>query len=261
VSRLRVLSIATLYPNDLTPNFGVFVERQMQAVVKRGDVDLVLLNPIGLPPFPLSLHPRYRGLGDLPQHEERGGVSVLRPHFRLLPGIGGRFNAGAVTRAVLPLAEKLHAEAPFDLVDAQFFHPDGSAAVNIAKALGLPSSVKARGADIQFWGKQPGVAQQVLAAGRDATGLLAVSAGLIDDMAALGIDPGKVTVHRTGLNADLFRPYDPAQGADLCDRGDAAVAGCNPAAGGARPRRGRAQVNGGAPGRGGSGALSGRSPT
>lgn len=208
MSKLRVLSIATLYPNDLTPNFGVFVERQMQAVVKRGDVDLVLVNPIGLPPFPLSLHPRYRGLSDLPQHEERGGVTVLRPHFRLLPGIGGRFNAAAVTRAVLLLARRLHAEAPFDLVDAQFFHPDGAAAVNIAKALGLPSSVKARGADIQFWGKQPGVAQQVLAAGREATGLLAVSSGLIDNMAALGIDPGKVTVHRTGLNADLFRPYD-----------------------------------------------------
>lgn len=208
MSRLRVLSIATLYPNDLTPNFGVFVERQMQAVVKRGDVDLVLVNPIGLPPFPLSLHPRYRSLGKLPQREERGGVSVLRPHFRLLPGIGGRFNATAVVRAVLPLARQLHAEAPFDLVDAQFFHPDGAAAVSIAKALNLPSSVKARGADIQFWGKQPGVAGQVLAAGRDATGLLAVSAGLVDDMAGLGIDRRKVTIHRTGLNADLFRPLD-----------------------------------------------------
>ncbi len=206
---LRVLSIATLYPNDLTPNFGVFVERQMQAVVKRGDVELVLLNPIGLPPFPLSLHPRYRGLGDLPQAEERGGVTVLRPHFRLLPGIGGRFNARSVARAVLPLARKLHAEAPFDLVDAQFFYPDGPAAVQVAQALGLPSSIKARGADIHHWGKSPGVAEQVLAAGRQATGLLSVAEGLADDMAELGIDRAKITIHRTGLNADLFRPYDP----------------------------------------------------
>lgn len=205
---MRVLSLATLYPNDLTPNFGVFVERQMQAVVKRGDVDLVLLNPIGLPPFPLSLHPRYRRLAELPQAEERGGVTVLRPRFRLLPGIGGRFNANAVTRAVLPLAQKLHAEARFDLVDAQFFYPDGPATVKLARALNLPCSIKARGADIQFWGKVAGVAEQVRAAGQDATGLLAVSAGLIDDMAALGIDRDKITVHRTGLNADLFRPYD-----------------------------------------------------
>jgi len=209
VRNLRVLSIATLYPNDLTPNFGVFVERQMQAVVKRGDVELVLLNPIGLPPFPLSLHPRYRGLGDLPQAEERGGVTVLRPHFRLLPGIGGRFNARSVARAVLPLARKLHAEAPFDLVDAQFFYPDGPAAVQVAQALGLPSSIKARGADIHHWGKSPGVAEQVLAAGRQATGLLSVAEGLADDMAELGIDRAKITIHRTGLNADLFRPYDP----------------------------------------------------
>ncbi len=205
---MRVLSLATLYPNAVTPNFGVFVERQMQAVVKRGDVDLVLLNPIGLPPFPLSLHPRYRQLAELPQAEERSGVTVLRPRFRLLPGIGGRFNASAIARAVLPLAKKLHAEARFDLVDAQFFYPDGPATVKLARALNLPCSIKARGADIQFWGKVAGVAEQVRAAGQDATGLVAVSAGLIDDMAALGIDPGKVTVHRTGLNADLFRPYD-----------------------------------------------------
>jgi len=208
VSKLRVLSIATLYPNDLTPNFGVFVERQMQAVAKRDDVELVLVNPIGLPPFPLSLHPRYRGLAKLPQVEERGGVTVLRPHFRLLPGIGGRFNARSVAHAVVPITTKLHDERPFDLVDAQFFYPDGPAAVKVARILGLPCSIKARGADIQYWGKVPGVAEQVLAAGQDATGLLAVSAGLIDDMAALGIDPGKVTIHRTGLNADLFRPYD-----------------------------------------------------
>lgn len=53
---LRVLSLSTLYPNVQHPNFGVFVERQMQAVAKRGDVDLTVINPIGLPPFPLSLH-------------------------------------------------------------------------------------------------------------------------------------------------------------------------------------------------------------
>ncbi len=208
MSRLRVLSISTLYPNPANPNFGVFVERQMQAVAKRGDVDLVMVNPVGLPPFPLSLHPRYRAVANLPEREERGGVTVLRPRFRLLPGIGGRFNARAVARAVLPLARRLQAELPFDLVDAQFFYPDGPAAVRIARKLGLPSSIKARGADIHHWGSAPGVAGQVLAAGQQASGLLAVAQGLADDMAALGIDRAKITIHRTGLNADLFRPLD-----------------------------------------------------
>ncbi|MFM5924683.1 MAG: glycosyltransferase [Novosphingobium sp.] len=204
---LRVLSLSTLYPNAHTPNFGVFVERQMQAVVKRRDVDLVMVNPLGMPPFPFSLHPRYSALADLPEEEERGGVTVLRPRFSLLPRLAGR-NAAAEARAVLPLARQLHAQAPFDLIDAQFFYPDGPAAVTVARALDLPVSIKARGADIHHWGKDPATAAQVLEAGQAADGLLAVADGLAADMAALGMDRRKITIHRTGLNADLFRPYD-----------------------------------------------------
>ena len=208
MKRLRVLSLSTLYPTDQTPNFGVFVERQMQAVVARGDVDLVMVNPIGLPPFPLSLHPRYAPQRAAAANEQRGGVQVLRPRFTLVPGIGGRFNAAAEARAVLPLARKLHAEAPFDLVDAQFFYPDGAAAVRVAQALGLPSSIKARGADVHHWGQAMGTAAQVRGAALAATGLLAVASGLADDLAALGVPRNKVTVHRTGLDRAVFRPLD-----------------------------------------------------
>lgn len=208
MSRLRVLSLSTLYPNDVTPNFGVFVERQMQAVMKRGDVDLTMVNPLGIPPFPLSRHPRYRALTGLPAEELRGGVPVLRPRFRLIPGIGARFNAAAEAKAVLPLARRLHAGQSFDVIDAQFFYPDGPAAVRIGQALGLPVSIKARGADIHHWGKDPATARQVLQAGRAADGLLAVAQGLADDMVELGMPRERITIHRTGLNADLFRPYD-----------------------------------------------------
>ncbi len=208
VKRLRVLSLSTLYPNAANPNFGVFVERQMQAVAVRGDVDLVMVNPVGLPPFPLSLHPRYRSLRGAEAVEQRGGVAVLRPRFMVLPGTGGRFTARAEAAAVLPLARRLHAEQPFDLIDAQFFYPDGPAAVRIAQALGLPSSIKARGADVHYWGHAIGTSGQVRDTAQGASGLLAVADGLADDLAALGVDRGKVTVHRTGLDRAVFRPLD-----------------------------------------------------
>ena len=210
-ARLRVLSLATLYPHELAPNFGVFVARQMEAVARRGDVDLTVISGLGLPPFPLSRHPRYRALARLPETEERGGVTVLRPRFRLLPALGGPLNARGLARAVLPLARRLHAERPFDLVDAQFFYPDGPAAVSLGEALGLPVSIKARGADIHHLGTARGTARQVLAAGRAARGLLAVSQGLADDMAALGIPRERITVHRTGLDRAVFRPLDRAE--------------------------------------------------
>lgn len=208
MKRLRVLSLSTLYPHDGAPNFGVFVERQMAAVMQRGDVDVVMVNPLGLPPFPLSRHPRYRDLRKAAASELRSGVPVLRPHFWLLPGIGARFNAGAIACTVLPLARRLHREQPFDVIDAQFFHPDGAAAVRVGTALGLPVSIKARGADIHYWGSRADTAPQVLSAGRAAQGLLAVAGGLADDMAILGMDRERITLHRTGLDATRFRPRD-----------------------------------------------------
>jgi len=60
----------------------------------------------------------------------------------------------------------------FDVVDAQFFYPDGPAAMRVAAALGLPYSVKARGADISHFGHDPATAPQLIAAADKAAGLL-----------------------------------------------------------------------------------------
>src|SRR3546814_20120802 len=59
-------------------------------------------------------------------------------------------------------------------LDAQFFYPDGPAAMRVADALGLPFSAKARGADISHFGHDPATRSQVIEAGATAAGLLAV---------------------------------------------------------------------------------------
>ena len=146
-----------------------------------------MINPIGLPPWPLSLHRRYRDLRRLPSEELRGGVRVLRPRYRLIPAIGGRLNPAGIARAVLPLARRLHRQAPFAAVDAQFFYPDGPAAARLARALGLPLSIKARGSDIALWGAKAYARRAMLAAAEQAAGLLSVSQALKRDMVALGM--------------------------------------------------------------------------
>jgi len=139
------------------------------------------------------------------------GVTVHRPHFTLIPRIGARRNAAAIARAVLPLVQRIRAETPIDLLDAQFFFPDGPAAAEIAQATGLPLSIKARGSDISFWGSQAFARQQMLDAARAANGLLAVSRDLACQMAAMGMDAGKITLHYTGLDRDRFRPLGHTQ--------------------------------------------------
>lgn len=204
----HVLALSTLYPNPVNPRFGTFVARSLEALAKRGDWRVTLVNPIGLPPLALG---RYRPLADLPAISEEGGITVHRPHFTLIPRIGARRNAGAIARAVLPLVQRIHAATPIDVLDAQFFFPDGPAAAQIAQATGLPLSIKARGSDISFWGDQDFARRQMMDAARTATGLLAVSQDLAGQMAAMGMDPAKITVHYTGLDRDRFRPFGHTQ--------------------------------------------------
>lgn len=204
----HVLALSTLYPNPVNPRFGTFVARSLEALAKRGDWRVTVMNPIGLPPLALG---RYRPLSELPEHSVEGGIAIHRPRFTLIPRIGARRNASAIARAVLPLVQRIHAENPIDVLDAQFFFPDGPAAAIIARDMGLPLSIKARGSDISFWGEQDFARRQMLDAASAATGLLAVSRDLAEQMAAMGMDPAKIGVHYTGLDRDRFRPLEHTQ--------------------------------------------------
>lgn len=202
---MRILSLSTLYPSAAAPNFGRFVELSLNAAEATREVEIVRISPNGLPPWPLSkLLPAYRLRADLPREDSWNGKSILRPHFTLLPGMVPARNAAAIAKAVLPFARRLHAQQPFDLVDAQFFWPDGPAAMHIAKALNLPFSIKARGADIHYWTTISGCREQIVEAAQMANGLLAVSEAIKADIEALGVTPNRIRVHRTGIDRALF---------------------------------------------------------
>jgi len=206
--RRRVLTLATLFPNPVRPNHGVFVWRQTQALARHGAFDPVVINPIGLPPWPLREHRRYHALSRLDPFEQTDGVAIHRPHYPIVPLVGAALQPQAIARAVLPLVRRLHAEAPFDLIAAEFLHPDGGAARRIAAALDLPYSLKARGADVHYWAQRRDTAPAILEAAGGAAGLLAVSEALKGDLAAIGIDPARITVHYTGCDQARFRPQD-----------------------------------------------------
>lgn len=201
---LRVLTLSTLYPDAGRPSFGLFVERQTLALAARPGVEVEVVAAVGLPPWPLSLHPHYRPRRALPAKERRHGLAVHRPRFRTWPGFGAAGTARSLAAAVLPLARALRC----DVIDSEFFWPDGVAAMHLAEALGRPFSIKARGSDVHHWGRRPAIAAQMVEAARRAGGLLAVSAALKRDMAAMGMPDERIRVHHTGIDLDRFRPLD-----------------------------------------------------
>lgn len=204
---LRVLTLSTLFPDATRPTFGPFVERQTLGLAAHPDVELRVMAPVGIPPLG-RFHPRYAGLAQLPDVETWKGLAVYRTPFGHIPGVGGGWDARALARALRRPLKGIHAQFPFDVIDAQFFWPDGPAAVALGRELGVPVSVKARGADIHYWGSNPATAAQVIAAGQAADGMLAVSAAMKADMVALGMPEDRIAVHYTGIDRQMFAVRD-----------------------------------------------------
>jgi glycosyltransferase involved in cell wall biosynthesis len=207
---LHVLTLSTLFPNAAQPVLGVFVERQTLGLAALPGVEVRVVAPIGLPPAPLHLHPHYRSRAALPLVEHRKGLLIHRPRYRVLPRVGEAGTARSMARALLPLLRDIRGRFPFDVIDAEFFWPDGPAAMLLSRALGVPFSIKARGADIQYWGGRPRIGPQLLEASRAAGGLLSVSAALRRSMIGLGMPGERIAVHYTGVDLARFVPIDRA---------------------------------------------------
>jgi len=206
---LRVLTLSTLYPDRERPGFGGFVERQTRGLAARPDIELRVVAPFALPPTRWARrHPAYRALAQLPAREIWNGLDVFRPRFTTVPMIGGRINPWSLWWTLVPLLDSIRTDFRFDVIDAEFFYPDGPAAVWLARRYGVPVSIKARGSDIHLWGGVRGCRQMIVAAGRAADGLLAVSAALREDMIAMGLPGDHIRVHHTGVDQAAFRPRD-----------------------------------------------------
>ena len=206
---LRVLTLSTLFPDATRPTFGPFVERQTVGLAAHPDVDLRVMAPVGIPPLG-RFHPRYRSLAQLPDVETWKGLAVYRTPFGHIPGVGGGWDARALARALRRPLKGVREQFPFDIIDAQFFWPDGPAAIALGRELGVPVSIKARGADIHYWGNNAATAAQVAAAGLAADGMLAVSAAMKADMVALGMPADRITVHYTGIDRGVFAVHGRA---------------------------------------------------
>lgn len=78
---LKVLWMTSVYPSDRKPGEGVFHETQVQALRKLG-IDVTVICPSPVNPAPLRvLKKQYRSIRNVPDYEERNGVSVYRPPY------------------------------------------------------------------------------------------------------------------------------------------------------------------------------------
>lgn len=207
---LKVLTFTTLYPNVAQPRHGIFVEGRLQKVAAGGNVAPVVIAPVPCIPLrPTTIIGAPVRHDAIPEREERAGVEVWHPRFAAIPKLGLAINPLVMASRCLPLARRLDAAVGgFDLVDAQYLFPDAVAGVILARWLGKPVLMTARGSDVNVMARQPLPAAWMRWGWRRAAGVITVSAKLKQELVALGVEGSRVTVLRNGVNLDLFRPLD-----------------------------------------------------
>jgi len=206
---LEILTFTTLYPSQIRPQHGIFVETRLRKLTESGAVGARVVAPCPWFPFASPRFGHYSLFSRQPREEIRYGLHVDYPRYPQLPKIGMSAAPLALFASVLPvLRRQLRGGRDFDLIDAHYFYPDGVAAVLLGRALGRPVVVTARGSDLNLIAEYAIPQGWIRWSARHADGLVAVSRGLKQRLANLGIAEERVHVLRNGVDPALFRPTD-----------------------------------------------------
>nr|WP_207140191.1 glycosyltransferase family 4 protein [Rhodovibrio salinarum] len=200
-----MLVFTTLYPNPGQPHHGVFVENRLRHLLATSGYRASVIAPVPWVPPGLRGHPRYQALTRVPVHEVRHELDVWHPRYPVIPKVGMTAAPALLYAAARRQARALmRAGDRFDLIDAHYFYPDGVAAALLARELGLPFTVTGRGTDLNLIPRYTAPRRMIRWTAARAAGLITVCDALRQDLAGLGVDPGRVQVLRNGVDLATF---------------------------------------------------------
>ncbi|MDJ0710578.1 MAG: glycosyltransferase family 4 protein [Woeseiaceae bacterium] len=208
-SPLRLLTYSTLYPNASMPRHGVFVEQRLRKLLASGDAESQVVAPVPWFPFRSRRFGEYADFARAPHRAERHGIEIRHPRYLRIPKIGMSAVPATMAAASIGTLKEIQSGGyDFDLIDAHYFFPDGVAAVKLARQLGKPVLITARGTDLNLIPKYRVPRKMIQQAAAHADGLITVCEALKDSLTALGVPEERVTVLRNGVDLDFFVPTD-----------------------------------------------------
>lgn len=201
--RMRIVCIATMFPNPRMPVHAQFVKQRLDALSRKAD--LVVISPI--PWFPGERYfRRYANRSRIPPHTCDNAYPTYFPRFLSIPAIlkplDGVFLAFAVWRFIASheLGDKI------DLLDCHLAFPEGFAGALLSRVLGKPYVVTLRGHDINDLHRFPVRGRQVRFALRRCARYFGVARALVDGAIRLGAPAEKGYASTNGVDTARFRP-------------------------------------------------------
>jgi glycosyltransferase involved in cell wall biosynthesis len=206
---MKTVTFSTLYPNQVKPHHGIFVETRLRHLVASGAVDTRVVAPVPWFPFSGARFGRYGEFARVPQSETRFGLNVAHPRYALLPKVGMNLAPSLLAKgARRTLARLIDEGHDFDLIDAHYFYPDGVAAVKLGRYFNKPVVITARGSDISLIPQHPVPRRMIQWAAANAAHVITVCDALKTGLVGLGADASRITPLRNGVDLQRFQPGD-----------------------------------------------------
>ena len=206
---IKTLLFSTLFPSSARPIHGIFVETRLRELLKSGQVETRVVAPVPWFPFSGERFGEYGRFAATPRFEKHNGVDVHHPRYFLPPSVGMHIAPYSLALGALPTLKRIIQEGfDFDLIDAHYYYPDGVAASLLAKWLGKPFVVTARGTDLNLIPQYAFPRKLILKTAAEAYASIGVCKALMDTLGDLGADRSKLHVFRNGVDLERFQPED-----------------------------------------------------
>ena len=99
---IRLLTFSTLYPNDMRPNHGIFVENRLRQLVASGRADSTVVAPVPWFPSRSARFGEWALNAGTPATERRHDIVVHHPRYPVIPRFGMSIAPYLLYRATLP---------------------------------------------------------------------------------------------------------------------------------------------------------------
>lgn len=207
---MRFLFFSSIFPRPYAPVRGIYCQHLCRTLAEEDEVSVISPRP-----WPEVLkEPRIDALRDGNGAFLIQGLPTTYPTYiyppKMMRTAYGRFMWMSVRRCV---RRHIRAWSP-DCVFSFWAHPDGEVAVRAARWAGIPSVVIVGGSDVLLLTRERRRRACVTRALAGADAVIAVSQHLRRRLIEIGIEPSRVHVVHTGVDARLFQPGRRADARD-----------------------------------------------
>lgn len=147
---MKVLVISHMYPSSFNEVGGIFVHKQVKALVNAG-LEIRVVSPIPWAPWPVKhLKRKWRAISKVPEKALLDGILIYYPRYLEFPRAWFFASSGwRMYKGIKRLVKTLRREFPFDLIHAHVALPDGYAGALLAQDFRKPLVITIHGQDLQ----------------------------------------------------------------------------------------------------------------